>query len=480
MKNFFTLKDGKSRIANIPYDEYLTVPPAENYILPRGISEDETAENNSLAIQNAINSAKKTNGTVFIPNGRYNITFLKMKSGVTLYLSRNATLVSVDFEKYNALSKKERAIISANGAENFCITGGGTIEGKGLSFTKEPMCSTPLLPLSKFNLYTRVIEARKRIRMAKAPEKERPYMILLKNCKNAVINSIRLKDSACWTCVLSNCFDCKIENLVIDNHLHIANADGIDITGGKDIAVKHCFIATADDAVCIKSSDSNVSDITVCDILATSFANCFKIGTETEFDIKNITVQNCFFFMPENITGGYAGIAVESADGANISDVTVKNIMLDGISSPALVWLGNRLRRGRAKTGSMKNILIENIEAKNAELPCAITGCRDENVKNVVFKNFSIAYRNTNESLEIKENVSDYSMNDYPEITRVSHRFNRTHEESEYYSLPCFGVYIRFAEDVVIENFKCKPRSVNTLSELKVEENADVKTFNVS
>ena len=54
-----------------------------------------------------------------------------------------------------------------------------------------------------------------------------------------------------------------------------------------------------------------------------------KIGTETANDISDILVEDCTFCMPDIYPGSVSGISLESCDGTNLSDVTIRNIMMD-------------------------------------------------------------------------------------------------------------------------------------------------------
>lgn len=462
----YTADESGSRIANIPYDDYIKkgrVP--DGYIEVEGLSESNSAQENSHLIQTVIDEAERNGGgVIYIPEGTYKITMLWLLSNITLYIEKGAQLVSITYNEQNELNIWRAGVITVENAENVKITGGGTINGMGETYTEEPDKDYPLYPLATFNLYTRVIESRKRLREAKSGN--RPNLIFMKNCKNVTVDGIILKDSSSWTFQLDSCENVTIHNLVIDNNMHVANTDGIDIMGGSSYDISHCFIATGDDGIVLKSVAGNISDVTVSDCIISSFANCFKIGTETEFDVSDIIVTDCEFFLPDGITGGYSGIAIESADGANISEITVSDIEMTGISSPVLIWLGNRLARGKDKVGSVENILIENVTAKNVELASAVTGVRaglkTYKVKNVTLRNFDVTYRDSGEWLNIRNIMSESSMSDYPEITRISHFYFLSHEASQYWDLPCYGIFIRHTENVTLENFKCTPRSVNT------------------
>lgn len=140
--------------------------------------------------------------------------------------------------------------------------------------------------------------------------------------------------------------------------MHVANSDGIDICGGTNIKIEHGFIATGDDAIVLKPSDYEIRNVDETDCIISSYANCFKIGTETQMDESGVSVKNCYFFLPSGITGGYSGIAIESCDGSNVSDISVSDIKMDGISSPLLIWLGNRFKYDKEEVGRIHGVNI--------------------------------------------------------------------------------------------------------------------------
>lgn len=458
----YTADETGTFITNIPYDEYIQQCTVEDTAVTPEISADYSGEENSLAVNFAMNSVSESGGgTVYIPAGEYKVSTIELKSNVTLFVSENAVLVSLDCdENKNSSSPLSGAVVTANDAENITITGGGTICGSGESYTEEAESEEPLYALNEFNTYTRVIEARKRIRFAKK-DTERNSVISLNNCRNASVNNIILKESASWTFVINGGSGYNINNVVIDNNMHVANTDGIDILNCSDVNISRCFIATGDDAVVLKPTESEISNVSVTDCELSSFANCFKIGTETAFDVNNVYVEGCSFFMPDGMTYGYSGIAIESADGSNISNVTVDNIDMDGISSPILIWLGNRLNYDKTEAGSIDNISISNVNAVNTELPSAITGYKGRSVGSVKLENINVSYRDTGENLSVLKPVPELSANGYPEIVRVSHKYFINHNFSGYWDLPCYGVFVRYA-DVDLDGYSCTPRQCNT------------------
>ena len=53
-------------------------------------------------------------------------------------------------------------------------------------------------------------------------------------------------------------------------------------------------------------------------------------------------------------------------------------------------------------------------------------------------------------------------MNGYPEITRVSHMYFLSHETSQYYDMPVYGLYLYNVKNVKATSFNVIKRSANT------------------
>ena len=266
-----------------------------------------------------------------------------------------------------------------------------------------------------------------------------------------------------------------VTDLVIDNHMHVANSDGIDICGGTNIKIEHGFIATGDDGIVLKPSDYEIRNVDKTDCIISRYANCFKIGTETQMDVSGVTVKNCYFFLPCGITGGYSGIAIESCDGSNVSDISVSDIKMDGISSPLLIWLGNRFKYDKEEVGSIHGVNISNVTAANTEMPSAITGCIDDEnkthyVQNVALNNINVSCRDTGEDLHIRKTIGESAMSGYPDITRVSHIYFISHELSKYWDLPCYVMAVRHVRNVTYDDYSVTPRTCNTRDKFYVDD----------
>ncbi|MBQ7741178.1 MAG: hypothetical protein IJT65_08105, partial [Eubacterium sp.] len=305
--------------------------------------------------------------------------------------------------------------------------------------------------------------------------------IYFKNCKNIKADNFIIENAAHWSFRIENCNGVDISNFVINNNRHVANSDGFDVAGTSNIRIKHCFVSTADDGICLKNAvwlgnKGKMENVHVSDCEVISCANAFKIGTETTFDIENITVENCKFFMTDIYPGTVSGIAIESADGSEVKNITASNIEMDRVTCPIFIRLCNRNRasivnaetanavefgkkRKKASSadketfdmkGSVSDILIENITAKNAEIPVIIAGFKQNGktkyVENVTLKSVDITYAPYKEVYDKRAFIPEYS-DVYPE----SWRFR---------NLPAYGLWARHIKGLKLLDFECSaPRS---------------------
>lgn len=470
----YHMDETSSFVANIPYSEYLDYSDSTTYgkiydIANLGASPSKAPHENNTVIQQAIISASENGGgTVLIEGGTFRTTPIKLMDNVTLKIARNSCLENINYDekkKYGLNNENGNAFIFAENAKNIKIIGPGRLAGNGATYCNAAEDSSEFLPLDTFDLKTYILEHRKRIMMAKNKDESRYYMLVINFCENVVIKNIEIFESASWTCRIQDNDNVTFENVIINNNVNVANSDGIDIVGGRNTTIKHCFIATGDDAICPKTEKNStaVEGLIVDDCEIMSLANCFKLGTDSYHNFTDISVTNCFFFLA-GIAGGYAGIALESADGGTVSNVNIDNITMENITSPLLIWLGNR--RGK---GAVKDISITNITATNADIASAVTGYDSGKdtlyVKNVKLENFNVSYREAKEKINLffgGAYEGNANMGGYPEITRVSHMYIINHTLSLYMDIPYYALFARHVDGLHLKNFNVTARSCNS------------------
>ncbi len=436
-----------------------------------GAGEDRSEQENTAAIQAAIDACSESGGgTVLIKDGYYTVTTLFLRSDVTLFIGKNSVLSA------NTTGKgyEHNALLYADGCYNITITGGGKIIGNGTFFGLKPVSENRFTPDPVID----VIQMRRvyRAQLRFAHKSKYGSILLTERCRNVNIHNIVFEDSPWWTYKMLLCDGVKITDTVIWNNRNVANSDGLDIAGSNNVEIDHCFISTADDGIVIKNAvwcgcEREMHDITVRNCEVMSRTNCFKIGTETTYDIHSVRVEDCSFFMTDLYPGAVSGVSIEACDGARVHGITVRNIEMKKCTCPLFIRLCNRNRAAEVtastanKTEIIKkddgigpvsretfdgkselyDVTVENIRATDAELPVIIAGYREKGkvkrCRDIILRDFDIRYR---DAVEIKDRrlfIPEYAK-EYPECWRFR-------------NLPAYGIWARHCEKLVIENFNC-------------------------
>jgi hypothetical protein len=480
----------------LPFSQYIKkvpLPKGKNVFDVRDFGAvPDTSFISTPAFLAAFDAAKANGGgTVLVAGGYYCTSTLSVPGNTTLFIDYDsAVYASKDISRYTDM------LVGCIDSENITITGGGKIIGNGEYFVYLPLRR----PLLERLPYTRLppvfydpmgypIDSiryayRSRIRYAEDRYGEglcripRPmYTVWIRGCRNVTIENIIIQDALDWTLDIDYSQYVSVRDLVIDDNRHVANTDGIDVMSSRHVTVDHCFVSCADDGLCIKSprrqghDDINVSDATVkmgptedvhfrnCTV--STVMNAFKIGTETYFDIHDISVENCHFMMTDIYPGSASGISIESADGANISDVRISNITMDKVCCPLFICLNMRNKFGfdddndkklRYYGGSIKNISIEHISADDAEIPSILTGFafegKEKKIENIAIRDFKVIYYDGIEKIDILPEIHE-NIFDYP-------------ESNSFGDVPACGLFIRHAHNVELKEISITPRSMNT------------------
>ena len=157
---------------------------------------------NTVSIQKAIDEcAKKGGGRVIVPKGKFLTGALQLKSGVTLYLEKKATLYGSTNPKDYVLNKNSGKIITAQllfaaGAKNIGIAGPGIIDGQGAAFNDKACNAVGIT---------------------------RPMLIRFDTCRDILISDVTLRNSGVWMEHYFACENLTIKNVKIYNHCNNCN-----------------------------------------------------------------------------------------------------------------------------------------------------------------------------------------------------------------------------------------------------------------
>ncbi len=386
------------------------------------------------AIQKTIDAcAESGGGTVFFPSGTYLAGSIHLKSHITLYLDNGAILLAStddnDFDPYEKLdfkndSDKETSyfhfsFIWGEDIEHVAITGQGTINSN-------------------------------------RKDREGPKTIGLKRCKYVDIKGITIRNSGNYAISMLGTDFVNIDGISI----FATYCDGIDPDCCHNVRIANSFIETWDDAICPKASFSlgyirSTENITVTNCIIATSCNAFKFGTESRGDFKHITVSNCVMTTYKSKvdyrepTRPISGITLISADGANIEDVNINNIVMDKVRYPFFIRLANRGRDQQTPVpGTLKDVTISNITISDAYIGGMIIALPGHPIENIHFDNINLGleggegdegkYR-VYSSLEQAEKDIEKAMKKYPS----ANKFNQ---------VPAYGLYIRHVKNLKLDD----------------------------
>jgi len=386
------------------------------------------------AIQTAVDRrAAGGGGTVYFPPGRWLSGTVELRSHVTLRLDSGCRwLGSSNPADYPEWAPKVRSysdryrrqsLIRGEDLEHVAICGLGAIDGQGGKF--------------RWQGY-----------------KNRPFLILLVNCRNVLIENVSLYNSAMWMQQYLTCQRVTIRGITVVNHATY-NDDGIDLDGCRGAVVSDCKIDSDDDGICLKSTcERPCENVTITNCVVCSHCNAIKMGTESHGGFRNIAISNCAVYSPadtKTIYGkdrGMGGLALEVVDGGVLENVAVSNLSIDGVMTPIFLRLGNRARpidKGLPKpgVGTFHNVVLCNIVATRAsKVGCSITGIPGHPMENVQLSNIQI--------------TSDGGGTRQQAAAKVPEKEDQYPESTMFGTLPAYGFYCRHVAGLKLRDVRLR------------------------
>ena len=245
----------------------------------------DSSSDATQAIQNCVDACfLQGGGTVLVPDGNYQVSSIRLRSRVTLYLSENARLIASrnpqDYDGichdtvepidsslcgdmpwsreqqdgnsdfYRPFGRWSRAVIKAYGADHIAVIGEGKAEIDGRN------CFDP--------------EGEEHYRG--------PHGIAFFSCTNITLKGYTFSNSGNWAHCLFHCKDITVDGVRV-----IAGHDGIHMKGCDRVTIRNSSFVVGDD--CIGGFDN--CDVTVTDCDMNTACSCFRFGG------TNLLVHGC-------------------------------------------------------------------------------------------------------------------------------------------------------------------------------------------
>lgn len=392
----------------------------------------------SPAIQQAIDACHRAGGgTVLVPAGTYLSATIVLKDNVTLHLAKEALILgTTDYTAYDNLDPFTEglgidvgwSLLVAVDAKNVILEGDGAIDGQGAALKERHI-----------KVDTRAEGKRWGVR---------PFLLRLVRCEGVTVRGITLKYAGAWTSHYFQCRNVTIDKVTIRS-FGVAHNDGINIDGCQQVRISDCDIVSGDDALCFKTTSSQMGcdDIIVTRMKLKSNQAGIKMGTESIAGFENIKISHCHIYDTKN-----GGIKLFSVDGARLRNVEISDITMEEVRTPMLFRLGARLSVFRKTQdvqqpiGVFENVTIRNIKAvaaDNSQLTpptgILITGIPGHCITNLTLENIHIRLLGTGTPQDALSVVLE-AIDQYPEVKTFGPK------------IPAYGVWARHVRGLKLRN----------------------------
>jgi polygalacturonase len=272
------------------------------------------------------------------------------------------------------------------------------------------------------------------------------YLIQFVDCQDVRVERLLIEDSPSWTIHTLVCDGVRIEGVTINNLLYGPYTDGIDIDSSSRVLVKDCLVTAGDDAFCVKSTNKQgrrrpARDIVFENCRARSPTNGFKIGTETQDEISDVTFRDCRVEPPLPGVLPLAGLNLASVDGTCLRRVTVENMTMTAVRCPLFIRLGLRGRDvppEKLTAGLIDGVTITGLTVEESRQPITIAGLDGHPVRNVRLARVTVRRQ--------AGAFASRALRDIPELPAA-------YPESPMFgTLPATGLFARHCAGLVLES----------------------------
>lgn len=397
---------------------------------------------NTAAFAKAIDACTKAGGgKVVVPTGVWLTGPIELKSNINLNVERGGlVLFTTDLTQYPIIKSSPTSSsfttaspIYGYDLKNIAITGDGIIDGAGQAWRpvkkskvtasewKELVASGGVV--DKTDIWwpgKEAMEGEAYLNKLKTDKPKataedylpartylRPYMVMLVNCQNVLVEGITLRNSPKFVFYPNHCTNLVVRKATILNDWNAQNGDGLDISACKNVAIYQCTVSVGDDGICMKSSrgknddvnDFQLENVVIADNTVYRAHGGFVIGSNTDGNMRNIYVNNC------NFIGTDIGLRIKSNAGRGglVKDIFISNIYMSQILNEAILFdtyyedapagktLDSVRTTVRDKTPNFSGFDITNVYCNGAKTAISITGLPEMPVNHINFTNVVIS-----------------------------------------------------------------------------------------
>jgi hypothetical protein len=424
--------------------------------LPDACSEavHEVKEATGRAVQVAIDAcAAQGGGVAYLPPGRYISGPLWLKDNVELRLEAGATLVmSHDRADWPA---GVRALVNARGAKHIAITGRGTIDGNAQWEYAPARGQDPEIAEEQENARRAGVEMKRYYRKGEVQK----YLLVLEDSEDVRLEGVTIQNAPLWNVRLQDCNRVWIRGIYLFSDLERGvNSDGIDIVSSSNVLIADSIIATADDAICLKTAKLGqrgsgairpTENVVVNNCILTSSSTAMMIGTETHADIRHILFSNIVVRDSNKVLG------INVQDGATVSDVRFSNITFE-TNRRHWNWWGSaevmkivlKKRTPQSPLGRIRDISIDGAQG-TARGTSLLAGHAERKLENITIANLRVKMLAENKPDKRATDALVFQSIDGLILRHVAVDWDREQPEPKWMS----ALVLRDISDLVLQDF---------------------------
>lgn len=326
---------------SIPYYAPYRTPFPMKQLPEPAFADREVLSSSCSSIQAAVDRcAALGGGTVRVPAGRWGSAAIHLKSGIRLFLEKNAVIcfsgrptdyLPPVFTRWEGTECYNYSpLIYADGCENIAVSGEGTLLGNGFAWwhwkklqqkAADRLCGSEAdgIPVSERIYGTEEAALR-------------PSFLQFINCRNVLLENITVLSGPQWTLHPVYC-----ENVIVRGvHVHTEgpNTDGLNPDSCRNVLIEDCDFYTGDDCIAINSGIN-------------------EDGWRVNRPCENILIRRC------RMTGGHGGLVIGSAVSGGVRNVYAHDCDISGTMQ------GIRLKSMRGRGGYVEHVLFEDIRVSD-------------------------------------------------------------------------------------------------------------------
>ena len=362
------------------------------------------------AFNDAIEAASAAGGgRVVVPEGKWSVGSLKLRSNVELHLAENAVLSFSDNpEDYlPAVPRSTTGIecmgwsspIYAYGCTNIALTGKGTLAPKmdywrGLVRQPPPGAKIVGEALYGWCSTNAPLAARDLTKLPPSPL-SRPALLHFNRCKGVRLDGISIRQSPYWVIHFYMSDDVAVRN--VDLFAYGCNNDAVDIEMTSNVLVEDCTFFSGDDGICLKAGRNAdgwrlgkpTENVTVRRCRIDSAHSVLACGSELSAGIRNVLVEDCVAGSVRSVMN----IKTNDRRGGFVRDVTVRNVKVrhtDAVFNVRYNGFRWKFPDYELRDTDISDIRLENIAVHNAREGVRVPPRSRLPPKNVSLRNITL------------------------------------------------------------------------------------------